>query len=134
MEHTIAISNRVAFSEIENLLTSAFEGGSNYWYFITGKKAPKKWSYWGEYNEAKQKFLPLYVLNGGSLKIIDNEADDQSGGKKVYTLDMHAIENGLQVMASNFANHFADVMSGNTDAETGDVFLQCCLFEDVIYG
>lgn len=29
---------------------------------------------------------------------------------------------------------FAEILDDNADANTGDVFLQCCLFGDVIYG
>jgi hypothetical protein len=30
--------------------------------------------------------------------------------------------------------HFADVLNENDDAGTGDVFLQCCLFGEIIFG
>jgi hypothetical protein len=44
------------------------------------------------------------------------------------------IESGLQVMADKYPKHFADFMSEEDDCVTADVFLQCCLFGDIIYG
>ena len=41
---------------------------------------------------------------------------------------------GLEVMADKYPNHFGDAIAGNDDATTGDVFLQCCVFGDVLYG
>lgn len=129
MEH-FKITQKVCFPEIDNLLVSALEGGSNYWYKIVSKHAPKKWEFWGTYNETKIKFLQLYPLNGGSLVIQDMEADEV----KEYVLDRMALEKGLQVMAEKYVHHYCDMLSDNADAETGDVYLQCCLFNDVIYG
>jgi len=67
---------------------------------------------------------------GCALFIKDIEDDDGAE----YRLDLEAIRKGLRVMADKFPKHFGDVLDENDDAETGDVFLQCCLFGDVIYG
>jgi hypothetical protein len=37
-------------------------------------------------------------------------------------------------MADKYPRHIADILSENDDATTGDVFLQLCLFGDVVYG
>jgi hypothetical protein len=41
---------------------------------------------------------------------------------------------GLQVMAEKYPVHFNNFDSDNFDAETGDVFLQCSLFGEIVYG
>jgi len=38
------------------------------------------------------------------------------------------------VMAKKEPRHFADFLKEDYDETTGDVFLQCCLFGEVIYG
>jgi hypothetical protein len=48
-------------------------------------------------------------------------------------LDMAAIKNGLKVMAEKYPHHWQDFVSENDDAITGDVFLQCCLFGEIVY-
>lgn len=129
----IEVKQSIPLGRVSDLLTSALEGGSNYWYTIEKAQKPKTWSY--SSFEPKGKPSPYTVdipLNkGGVLFISDMEGDDE---KKLYRLDLKAIKRGLQVMASNEPKHWGDFMSENDDAITGDVFLQCCLFGEVIYG
>ena len=56
------------------------------------------------------------------------------GETETYTLTREKLIAGLQVMASKYPRHFADVLNENDDAGTGDVFLQCCLFGEIIFG
>ena len=51
-----------------------------------------------------------------------------------YTLDRAGIEKGLLIMKSVYPRHFGDAIAENDDATTGDVFLQCCLFGEVVFG
>jgi hypothetical protein len=110
---------------IESLLVSALEGGSNYWYMIT-ESSP-------EHSE-----LDYYetIRAGGWIKFTANCDDEpfEHDGKTEWLLDRAAIARGLQVMAVNESQHFADILNENDDANTGDVFLQCCLFGEVIFG
>jgi hypothetical protein len=46
---------------------------------------------------------------------------------------MAAIKSGLKVMAEKYPHHWQDFVSENDDAITGDVFLQCCLFGEIVY-
>jgi hypothetical protein len=43
-------------------------------------------------------------------------------------LDIKVIKAGLKIMAKKYPRYFADIVNGDADEETGDVFLQCCLF------
>lgn len=52
--------------------------------------------------------------------------------EKAHVLDKAAIERGLTVLARTLPHHFRDLM-GDFDAATGDYFLQCCLFGEVMY-
>ncbi len=108
---------------MSNLLCSAFEGGSNYWYTI------EKFEYPEGKKRADFKFPHLEVpFQGGSLKIT---AD---GEPKVYTLDRKALDKGWKLMITDQPHHYADAITGGGDASTGDVFLQLCLFGKVIFG
>ncbi len=126
--------------DIENLLTSAIEGGSNYWYEIQDWIEPKQWSYIGTHNnegaEAFVKHTALYAMNeGGALMINDARADDPML-KEPVRLDRDAIVKGLKLFSSNkeTMHHFADFINDNEDNITADVFLQLCVFGEVIYG
>jgi len=108
---------------MSDLLCSAFEGGSNYWYMIEKVVYPK--------GKTEKDFkLPFNELpfKGCSLEIT---AD---GGRKIYTLDRKALDKGWITMRDEMAQHYADAMCGNADATTGDVFLQACLFGKIVFG
>lgn len=114
----ITHTTEIEEERIDDLLTSAFEGGSNYWYQIDNQTTPFE----GFAGEAWRQ--PGGIL----IKDMENEADP---GK---VLDAEAVERGLQLMADKFPSRWADFITENDDAETGDVFLQLCLFGEVIYG
>lgn len=120
----------VTDDELYSLLTAALEGGSNYWYMITDKKDG------GEKNgelSGQWEYAGAYPFRGGYLMIDDSNADEPIL-KTPVKLDRARLEKGLQKMADGWKNHFADLISGNDDGTTADVFLQCCVLDDCIYG
>jgi len=110
---------------LQDLLTSAFEGGSNYWYQIDAFNYPE-----GQTKESLKIEFPHVELpfKGGSLTI------SSGGDMPVKTLDRAAIEKGLDVMAQKYPRDYADFLAENDDANTGDAFLQCCLYGELIFG
>lgn len=124
MNATISITDR----QVADLLCSAFEGGSNYWITaMTIRKGKHDGRPWGD------EYTPTYIAapfsTGGAVEI------DPGEGDPIVTLDLAALQRGVFVMANRWPQHFANALSeSNADAETGDVFLQCCLFGDIIYG
>lgn len=69
-----------------------------------------------------------YPLNhNGEIRLMDTEDDHE------HYLDLEKISHGLQKMALAEPKHFGDLMSGNDDGVTADVFVQCCLFGEVKY-
>lgn len=115
---TIALDD----GRISDLLCSALEGGSNYWVRkITDEDF--KGAEWA--SEAP--------MTGGSFVLLhdDPETDDMTGRTLI---NRDVCEHGLQVMAEKYTTHFADLIGENDDATTADVFLQCCVFGEIIYG
>ncbi len=72
-------------------------------------------------------------FKGGKIIFRDISGETDTPDKE-YMLDLQSIQDGLQLMADKHIRHFSDFIAENDDAITGDVFLQCCLFKDVIYG
>lgn len=111
------------------LLCSAFEGGSNYWYFIEKIVYPE--------GKTAADFRHSHIevpLQGGSLEITAQEHDNKERADGRWTLDRKALEKGWQLMITDQPHHYADAVTENGDAITGDVFLQLCLFGEVIFG
>lgn len=109
----IHIEVTITESDIENALCSAATG-SRYWcenasdlgYDSTLKRL---WS------------------TDGRVELIDGETGEK------HFLTLAKLEAGLKVMQKTHVRHFNDILSGDTDETTGDVLLQCALFDDVIY-
>lgn len=112
---------------IADLLCTAFEGGVGYWCTIVGYDTPE--------NPVKildedhlYKYAD-YPLTGGAVHC---EITETEGEQK--RLDGVSIVEGLKIMAEKYPRHFSNFISENEDAETGDVFLQCCLLGEVVFG
>jgi hypothetical protein len=102
------IEQTVPEGVVRDLLICAWEGGSNYWAEADGP--------------ADLAFRPEGVV------VRDCEGDE-------HLLNQKTLTNGLQVMARDWPRHWANVVNEDEmDAETGDVFLQCCLFGTIVYG
>lgn len=123
---------------IKGLLCCAFEGGSNYWYSLTGYEyAPgieyKDFQDGGKFQIKGNYWHPIQIIplvEGCSVILHDKE----NNNKELPPLNLEAIKKGLDIMSKEYPNHFGNFISENDDAITGDVFLQCCLFNKVIYG
>lgn len=118
MDFKVNVSLSFTQQRITDLLICAFEGGSNYWYVILTKSHKDK------------NIYECPFLEDGYLLIADKEEDDCDG----WYLNRKTIQIGLQTMADKYPRHFGDFINENDDATTGDVFLQCCLFEEVRFG
>lgn len=122
----------VSFQRAADLLCCAIEGGSNYWAEIVKVKEPKEFSFLMDSDlggENPKPYLSDYPFNGGSITFSDGEGDMPD-----TTLDLEAIKKGLQVLATEHPSHWKDFLNENEDADTGDVFLQCCLYGEVVFG
>lgn len=102
------VTQTVSRQRVEDLLCSAYEGGSNYWATADGPYT--------------QAFKPEGV---DITEIEDGVA---------HTLNPKAIQRGLGIMASDYPRHWANFLAEEDDAETGDVFLQCCVLGEIVYG
>lgn len=126
MDVTITIPEQ----RLADLLCCGFEGGVGYWCVITGYETPDEpRSAWGD-----AEIFPHvdYPLCGGAV-LCETEVDEQIEPKKLV-LNREAIERGLHIMAEKYPRHWGDFLAGNEDACTGDVFIQCCLLGEVVYG
>jgi hypothetical protein len=140
---TVSVPLRLTRARISDVLCCAFEGGSNYWYRIVEEKEPERFEFYsmpdlideGRGEKRPRVFPHLdYPLNPGGSLLIRTLEDDEIGGKMEWVLDLDAVEKGLALMAERHPGHFADILSEDDDAETGDVLLQCCLFGELVFG
>lgn len=127
---TVEVATEIDEQTARDLLCSAWEGGSNYWCQVRGwryahdaaKRAAKQIEFAHE-----RPFLP-------GVTVVLTDATGEGGPKEPWELNREKLIAGLQVMATKYPKHFLNVLQENADAETGDVYLQCCLFGDIVFG
>lgn len=62
----------------------------------------------------------------------DNERYEQDG-LRLFTLDSASLQRGARIFAKEAPRHFALWLEESEDADSGDIFLQCCLFGKVVF-
>lgn len=144
---TITVTATVPLQRIRDMLCSAFEGGSNYWYRIEEFVPPSEAYLYRETclvhgsrvncecPRHSYDHLDFPVSPGGALLISDyNGCDGDEKGMRTERLDLTSLARGLQIMHDKYPRHYGNFAAENDDAETADVFLQCCLFGEIVYG
>ncbi len=135
MTFTVTTKVQLTDERIADVLVSAFEGGINYWAEIVSVNKPadaiphateRGWLMVGD--EGYPSYIASPII-GGSVMLRD--ADD---GANDHLLNRVMLENGLNIMAAEYPNHFADILNENDDAGTADVLVQLALFGEVVYG
>lgn len=118
---------------IKDLICSGMEGGIAYWARISEYVDPPE----------APDLNKLFTRSGSKLykhnqyPLIPDAAvilEDAETGEGPWRFDLDAVKKGLQVMSQKYPKHFADFMEENEDADTGDAFIQCCLFGETVYG
>ena len=114
----------------EDLIVTALEGGSNFWYDLSdeaikiinnatkGQKEPLSIRFWKA------------LQNGAVIPINDIEEEDS----KIGEISLASIEKGEQLLADKYPSHLADILSESGDANTADVWFQLCTLGEVVYG
>jgi hypothetical protein len=112
---------------------SAFEGGSNYW--LGELEITREVKEGTEYTYGHQ--LPF--LEGCALILHDTHG--QYGWEKPFRLDLDAVERGIERAGKRTYHHCGQsvnllsdclIEQKDPDACTGDMFLQLCIFGEVI--
>lgn len=108
-------------------VVAAVEGGCNYWmagfYLKKARKKPKESPWYADENVYTGNFLIQVKL--------DEPHEDE---KLVYDFTPEAVRRGLQFLADKYPHRLAEITGDNGDAETADVFIQACLFGEIVYG
>ena len=133
MKDTAITINRpiqITHNDIAGLLCTALEGGSGYWARAELAYTPTDADMKDSETYGDWAGFAFYMVNHPDFKFTINDLEEEES----YTLTLETLKKGLKVMATKYSRHFDDFINENDDADTGDVFLQCAVFGDVIYG
>lgn len=128
----------ISDQRVKDLICSGFEGGVGYWCQIMDFNNPHN-----EPVDFNHIDIP-FVKDGAIICQAFVEADsqdeddywlDEDGIRlPLLKLDKAACQRGLSIMQAKYPRHFSDFLAENDDADTGDVFIQCALLGEIIYG
>lgn len=77
----------------------------------------------------------VYPVVGGSHFIrIHHTGAENPSGKNYTDLNLELCLKGLKIMAEKYPLHFDTFINESEDAITGDVFIQCCVFGEIVFG
>ena len=124
---TINPSHKITVERIKDLLCNAIEGGSGYWIKTLDRMG-------GIDCEQARYRQDVPFVEGGWLELVELNEEWQNATAFKYRIDLEVIKTGLTIFAAKYPRHFADFIAENDDADTGDIFLQCCCFGEAIYG
>lgn len=126
-EFKINLAFTITQEMIEDILVGALEGGSNYWYLLkdgcpepTG--APLAIRISDEIIRNPNYTLPFY------------DCEDEDNDEPIGHLNQERILKAFEHIFKNHPWHFNNMISGDWDAETADVFLQCAVLGEITYG
>lgn len=120
----------VPLERITNCLIGALEGGSTHWLRAVGYTVVPA----GEYEKPPYSD-PHFWNDGGYMNVhYDDPEGEEGNGDACKNIGLPELKAGLAVMAAKHGRHFGDLIAENDDAITHDVFIQCALMGDVVYG
>lgn len=112
----------------EDLLVTALEGGSNYWYYISDEDMDNLLSKTEKGNPFSIRVWQ-YIKEGNELAIYDVESEELLG-----VISLQSMEEGEKNMFENYFEHYSDIKEGNWDADNADIWFQLCVMKDVVFG
>ena len=135
------VTTEFTTDQIAGLICCGMEGGIGYWARITGYVDPsggkptladlaKVFSAEDGWADAQYRHIQYPVMEGAAVLLKATDEDDPAE----LRFDIAAVKSGLAIMADKYQKHYADFVNETTDADTGDVFIQCCLLGKVVYG
>lgn len=133
MTMDFTVSYTVTRQRVAELLCSALEGGSNYWIEDVTPRKPSSWEFYS-YPEDHRVYQHDYPFNPGGALSITVDTEIESEPAQVHVLDENAIQKGLTLFLETSPHRFAQLITEHADADDADVFLQLCLFGEILYG
>lgn len=106
--------------QFDDLLACAFEGGSNYWYFIESFE-----------NKRDEKSGLYYVNRLPTVSDREGSPNDMCVPKK---LTIEVLHETMKTLKELRPKNYENIVEDNYDAEDADVFLQYAVLGCLIYG
>lgn len=111
---------------VRDLLTTAIEGGSNYWYFLPNEE---------EWKDYKKPHVPTInaihnaIFDGKTITVIDVENKEDLG-----VISLENIQRADELLQEKFPNIMQSIIDEQFDANDADIWLQFVVMKNIVYG
>ena len=123
---TISVPTSFTNQRVSDLLCSAIEGGSDYWIDSLKRVGVPSFQKGGP-----QFLSEVPFVEGGALAVTCENPNAE--GDMTVQITPSVMAAGLQLLADKYPKHFRDFVDENDDADTADVWLQLCMFGEVVF-
>lgn len=110
---TVRVEQPLTRQMVDDLLTTAFDGGSNYWCREVEVDEPDDDGY-----PSAPRYACTLVTDDGERR----------------AFDIDKLVAGLALVAEKWPRHWADWVRCSGDATTADVIIQAAVFGELVYG
>jgi len=129
----ITIKRKISKDVLENIFTTALEGGSNYWYYITDEQVQKVRQAVPKSNYPYIASAILEAVLEHNVEVEINDAEDEDVVIGLITRD--SMVERLQLLAdSSDAWALENELKEDGDATSSDVVFQYIALGEVVYG
>lgn len=122
--------NLITPYDVYNMLVSALEGGSNYWYWIGDKTMDRVFK---ATKEMEKEPTVDRILTAVQRKVVVNVFDCETN-EKLGTLTPESWAKAEKLMMEKHKSHLGDILKNQDDAITADVFFQLAVIGELTYG
>jgi len=125
----IIIEQEITLDDVEGLIVTALEGGSNYWYMVRTSDFKSDLPTSNEPLTVRIS-QALYKDPSFRMPVYDVEDEDEVLG----ILSQKTLKEGLELAAKDYPERFRALLDGEYDAEDADVIFQLCVMKEIVFG
>tara|TARA_R110000796_G_scaffold215252_1_gene331235 strand:+ start:104 stop:511 length:408 start_codon:yes stop_codon:yes gene_type:complete len=114
------------YEMFENIIVTALEGGSNYWYVLGDIKGCKKMPH-----KAESERIAYGLWHNKESKVCIHDVED---GELLGTLTQDRVREGLALGCGEHMEEIGMMMDGKYDAWTADTLFQILVMGEIVYG
>lgn len=118
---------------LSDLIVTALEGGSNFWYLIKDEADAEIRKYKDSnnlHNNCFSEWVFVALENGAKIQIHDIEDEENLLG----TLTIESLHKATRLISEKYPAEYANMLEEDYDADSADIFFQLAVMGEVVYG
>ena len=131
MKLSVTKTFNLTYEHFENVIVTALEGGSNYWYIINADEFKKYLpQIAGTFNALTERISKaLYENSKFKMNVYDQETDELLG-----TVTQESMIKAFKIASDKYSHNFNNILSDDYDADDADVLFQLAVMGEVVFG